>query len=547
MKTVNFILLFSLFFFTKSYAQNKDDYVYFTAPVTGTEWMQGTDVTLEIQNDLPQGSCYGMINFLDGTDIINQFYWEGLVDPGLNTMEIYLDPDIYPASANYTVSFGQVDDPICTSDIFSIIEMQNITQIINPNTDSHWYYQNTETIEWYCYNTINVKIEVSTDNGNNWSNIENSFPVQQDGYNYYEWQIDIAGLTSGQSYTSIIKISDADNLSDNIESESFIIERHTAGISEVPISDNNNWWYNNTMKRISWISHEIPTVDIEYSTDGTTWIPIANNINCSLNGTNSMFWNVPENEFSTINSNSFIKVKETGNETNFAISPAFTLADVPKIDFLNVQTEYEFGKNYTLQIQNNTSETYTETYIAINQHGGEHYLAAPSIIPGINNIDFFVEPSNYSFGSYITYDYCFFKIYMGTDYNMNIHSGIQSNTFAIIGEQPEISTTKLYLMFGDVELGETSDEQSFSVQAQYLLEDVQITAPESYEISLISGSGFTNSLTLTQTAGTVIETEVFVRFLPNSEISYNDYLNIQSNYTLPQRIELIGTGINTSK
>ncbi len=56
-----------------------------------------------------------------------------------------------------------------------------------------------------------------------------------------------------------------------------------------------------------------------------------------------------------------------------------------------------------------------------------------------------------------------------------------------------------------------SSEQSFMVSGMNLTENISITAPESYEISLTSGSDFTNSLNIPQLDGTVESTPVYVR------------------------------------
>lgn len=60
-------------------------------------------------------------------------------------------------------------------------------------------------------------------------------------------------------------------------------------------------------------------------------------------------------------------------------------------------------------------------------------------------------------------------------------------------------------------LGNPSSEQSFVASALALTNNLTITAPTNYQISLTSGSGFQSSLQLTPTAGTVVNTTIFVR------------------------------------
>lgn len=56
-----------------------------------------------------------------------------------------------------------------------------------------------------------------------------------------------------------------------------------------------------------------------------------------------------------------------------------------------------------------------------------------------------------------------------------------------------------------------SSEQTFSASGSNLTANISLSAPVNYEISLTSGSGFTNSLTLTQTSGSVSATTIYVR------------------------------------
>ncbi|MGV6830675.1 MAG: lamin tail domain-containing protein [bacterium] len=56
-----------------------------------------------------------------------------------------------------------------------------------------------------------------------------------------------------------------------------------------------------------------------------------------------------------------------------------------------------------------------------------------------------------------------------------------------------------------------SAEDSFEVGGMFLTENITVTAPTNFELSLTSGSGFGTSVTVTQTGGTAANTEVFIR------------------------------------
>lgn len=60
-------------------------------------------------------------------------------------------------------------------------------------------------------------------------------------------------------------------------------------------------------------------------------------------------------------------------------------------------------------------------------------------------------------------------------------------------------------------VGTPSAEQTIDVSGEYLTDDITVTAPTNYEVSTTSGTGFGNSVTLTQSGGTVTSTTIYVR------------------------------------
>jgi len=90
-------------------------------------------------------------------------------------------------------------------------------------------------------------------------------------------------------------------------------------------------------------------------------------------------------------------------------------------------------------------------------------------------------------------------------------------------------------------LGAPSAEQTLVVSADNLIENLSLDAPADFEISLTSGSGFTNSITLTQNNGVVEETDVFVRFNRDTEGTSTGELLISSLNATTVSIALEGT------
>ena len=82
---------------------------------------------------------------------------------------------------------------------------------------------------------------------------------------------------------------------------------------------------------------------------------------------------------------------------------------------------------------------------------------------------------------------------------------------------PTISVSGTPLSEFSSEPGAPSGEQSYSVSGSNLTEDIVVTAPTDFEVSLSSTTGFGASVTLTQSGGSVASTPVFVRMNAASE------------------------------
>jgi hypothetical protein len=86
---------------------------------------------------------------------------------------------------------------------------------------------------------------------------------------------------------------------------------------------------------------------------------------------------------------------------------------------------------------------------------------------------------------------------------------------------PTITTTGSFSNFTYIQGSGPSAEQSFAVSGSNLTNDVTITAPTNFEVSTTFDNGFANSVTLTQTLGTVASTTVYARMISN--LSVNTY------------------------
>jgi hypothetical protein len=77
---------------------------------------------------------------------------------------------------------------------------------------------------------------------------------------------------------------------------------------------------------------------------------------------------------------------------------------------------------------------------------------------------------------------------------------------------PRITVTGTPLSAFNSLPGTPSAEQTYTVSGSNLTDGIAITAPSDFQISLTSGSGWSSSLTLSQSGGSVAATTVYVRF-----------------------------------
>ncbi len=86
-----------------------------------------------------------------------------------------------------------------------------------------------------------------------------------------------------------------------------------------------------------------------------------------------------------------------------------------------------------------------------------------------------------------------------------------------------------------------SSEDTFTIEGTDLTNDIVITAPTDFEISLTSGTGFTNSITLTESSGTVASTTIYARLISGKAVgTYTDDVDITSTGASTKTVSLTG-------
>lgn len=144
-----------------------------------------------------------------------------------------------------------------------------------------------------------------------------------------------------------------------------------------------------------------------------------------------------------------------------------------------------------------------------------------------------------------TYHFAVFE-YNGTNDNTNY----LTSTVGRISQQTSLVSSFAInpsaINFGSVKTG-TFTKRSFTVSGKYLSPtDGQITFNSSADflISTIPGSGYSNSLTISYSAGTLNTDTIYVQFLPTALQAYSYTLTVAGGGATSQ-IQLLGTGSNT--
>jgi Mycoplasma protein of unknown function, DUF285/Bacterial Ig-like domain (group 3) len=89
--------------------------------------------------------------------------------------------------------------------------------------------------------------------------------------------------------------------------------------------------------------------------------------------------------------------------------------------------------------------------------------------------------------------------------------------------------------------GTASTTQTFTVSGNNLTANIVVTAPTGYEVSTAAGSGFVNSVTLTQSGGTVSNTTIYARLTNSATGSPSGNITLTSTGATTQNVAVSGT------
>ena len=116
-----------------------------------------------------------------------------------------------------------------------------------------------------------------------------------------------------------------------------------------------------------------------------------------------------------------------------------------------------------------------------------------------------------------------------------------------LNTNPTITTVGTLTAFNSA-VGTTSAEQSYTVSGTNLTNDIVITPPADFEISLTSGSGWVsnpNTISLTPSGGTVSDTTIYVRLNPTSAKTYSENITHTSTDAATKNVAVSGSSVPT--
>ena len=132
-----------------------------------------------------------------------------------------------------------------------------------------------------------------------------------------------------------------------------------------------------------------------------------------------------------------------------------------------------------------------------------------------------------------------------------VNNDLNENPFVLnltgIAEHEPIITVSNLTDFGEELVGSTSSEKTYTVSGSNLVEAIKITANTGFEISLTSGNGFANALTLNPTNGVVNTTSIYVRFSPPSISDYDGIISHASINAATKQIAIKGRSSKTTE
>ncbi|OIO22971.1 MAG: hypothetical protein AUJ54_02580 [Ignavibacteria bacterium CG1_02_37_35] len=246
-------------------------------------------------------------------------------------------------------------------------------KVLSPNGAEKLQVGKQINITWAASNISLVNIQISTDNGLNWSAIANNVSAS---VGTYAWAISDIPSTLAR-----IRIVDAE-VGD-------VLDQSDATFSILKLDlispDGNEGWTIGTTKNIMWVSSGVSNVKLEYSTNnGSIWQSVAVSVTASL-GTYA--WTIPNEPSSQM----IVKISDAATPSIQDSSTATFIVGKIAVTEPLAGSFYQSGKVLTVKW---TSQGVNNVRIAYTTDNGSIWTTLPNIINAATETFNFTIPSN---------------------------------------------------------------------------------------------------------------------------------------------------------
>ena len=248
--------------------------------------------------------------------------------------------------------------------VFTISSPPKVT-VTSPNGGENWQVGSSHDITWTSTSVSNVKIEYSTNNGTNWTNVVSS--ISSDGS--YSWKIPNTPSTNCK-----VRVSDASNSSVNDQSNNVftISTKPTPTITVTSPNGGENWQVGSSHD-ITWTSTSVTNVKIEYSTNnGTNWTSIIS----STSSDGSYSWTIPNTQSTSCK----VRISDASNSSvNDQSNNVFTISSQPNPKIIvtspNGGENWQIGSSYNITW---TSNDVSNVKIEYSTNNGSDWISLVS-------------------------------------------------------------------------------------------------------------------------------------------------------------------------
>jgi pectinesterase len=146
----------------------------------------------------------------------------------------------------------------------------------------------------------------------------------------------------------------------------------------------------------------------------------------------------------------------------------------------------------------------------------------------------------------VTYHFVVYESNVGSNNSQNYLTSSFGTGSQTTLEVPTITVNPDNLSFGNIGVGVTSTEKIYSLSAATLSPasgNIVVAAPNGYQVSLTSGNGFTNQISIPYSNNSLSSINIYVRFSPSVIVDYNGVITNSGGSAETQNIEVSGSGM----